>query len=187
MQSSDLVSAYTDQALVKASTPVQANNKEIMKQSTILLRLINLLDKDEPQDSVDELIERVTKRLETSLGIWELYLKRDKEELSTSSKELEKALESREVLRVRKEVGDISDEEYELKIAVAEWGIENYQTKTRELEKGVAAMSNLRDQLEPKYIEEINRMAQNGYQKIRDMKLRPELTEMIIRNLNQLA
>ena len=187
MHSSDLVSGYADQAMVEASKPVQANNEEIMRQSAILLRLIKLLDQDGHQESVDELVERVAKRLETSLGIYELYLEKDRAELEAFSAELEKAKETKDVLRVRKEVGDIWDEEYRLKMAVADWGIENYKEKARVLEGSVASMSNLRDQFDSGVVEDIRAFASDDYAKIRDLGLSSELSDAIIRSLGKIA
>ena len=54
------MSGYSDQNLVEASMPVKANNMEITRQATILLRLIKLLDSpDGHQDTYDELAGRV--------------------------------------------------------------------------------------------------------------------------------
>ena len=38
--SSDLVSEYADQTIIEAPEGVTANNREIMKQATILIKLI---------------------------------------------------------------------------------------------------------------------------------------------------
>ena len=182
-----LESDYSEQ-IIEASDCVKSNNKEVMKQGIILIRLLKLIDSDAGlQDSYGELVDRIAQKLDTHMGIWELYLRKDKEELVSSSLELEKALDSKEMLQVRKEVGDIGDEEYRLKMAVADWGTKNFREKTRELETSVKVMSSLGDRFESEFIDEIRRLAQDDYQKIRDIGLKPETSETVIRSLCKIS
>ena len=182
-----LESDYSEQ-FGEASDCVSSNNKEVMKQGIILIRLLKYIDSDGGfQDSYGELVDRITQKLDTHMGIWELYLRKDKEELISTSLELEKALESKEMLRVRKEVGDIGDEEYRLKMAVADWGAENYRKKTHDLETSVKIMSSLGDRFESEFIDEIHRLAHDDYQKIRDIGLNPETSKTVIRTLSKIS
>ena len=186
--SNDLVSGYVDQTIMDASECVTANNKEIMKQASILLRLIKLLDSyDGSQNSYGALVDRIARKLETHLDIWDLYLRKDEADLAASSLELSKAMDDREVLEIKRNVGETGDEEYRLKIAALDWSIEHLKEKKHRMENSVKAMSTLHNQLEPAYVEEINQIAMSNYQNIRGLDLGTELTEKIIKNITRLA
>ena len=187
MHSANVLESGIAEQFVDASLAVVANNDELMRQATILVRLIKLMDGSEGHQDMDELVGRVARSLETHLGIYELYLRKDREALASSSLELEKALETREMLTVRREVGDIRDQEYSLKMAVADWGIDNYRAKTRELKSSVAAMSNLRDRFESEFIDDLGRLAVDDYRKIRGLGVGSELSEMIIGSFRKIS
>ena len=186
--SNDLVIGYADQAIIEASECVTVNNKEIMKQATILLRLIKLLDTyGGSQSNYGDLVEGIARKLETHLDIWTLYLRKDEEELAASSLELGKVMDDREILQVKRNVGEIGDEEYRLKMAALDWSVEHLKVKKHQMENSVKAMSTLHNQLEPEYVEEIIQVTQSNYQDIRGLELGTELTEMIIKNITRLA
>jgi len=186
--SNDLVIGYADQAIIEASECVTVNNKEIMKQATILLRLIKLLDTyGGSQSNYGDLVEGIARKLETHLDIWKLYLRKDEEELAASSLELGKVMDDREILQVKRNVGEIGDEEYRLKLAALDWSVEHLKVKKSQMESSVKAMSTLHNQLEPEYVEEINLFAQSDYQNIRGLDLGIGLTEMIIKDFTKLA
>ena len=186
--SNDLVSGYADQTIMDASECVTANNKEIMKQASILLRLIKLLDTyGGSQNSYGDLVEGIAGKLETHLDIWALYLRKDEAELAASRLELDKAMDDREVLEIKRNVGETGDEEHRLKMAALDWSIEHLKVKKHRMESSVKAMSTLHNQLEPAYVEEINQIARSNYQNIRGLDLGAELTEKIINNITRLA
>ena len=186
--SNDLVSEYADQTIMDASECVTANNKEIMKQTSILLRLIKLLDSyGGSQNSYGDLVDRIARKLETHLDIWTLYLRKDEEELTASSLELDKAMDAREVLEIKRNVGETGDEEYRLKMAALDWSIEHLKVKKRQMENSVKAMSTLHNQLEPAFVEEINQISRSNYQNIRGLDLGTDLTETIIKSITRLA
>ena len=186
--SNDLVSGYADQTIIEASECVTANNKEIMKQASILIRLIKLLDTyGGSSNHYGDLVGRIAGKLDTCLDIWTLYLRNDEAELSASSLELERAMDDREVLQIKRNVGEIGDEEYRLKMAALDWSVEHLKEKKSRMESSVKAMSTLHNQLDSEYVGEINRFAQSNYQNIRGLDLGAELTEMIIKNFTRLA
>jgi hypothetical protein len=181
-------SEFTNPIILESSTCVAANNKEIMRQATILIKLIKILQTyGKPQSRYDKLVERIARKLQNHLDIWGLYRRKDKEELIASSLELEKILEDREILMIRKKVGDIYDEEYSLKIAAANWSIENLKIKKNQLENSIKDMSRLHSQLKSEDIEDINWIVQNNYQTIRDLGLGTEISEMIVKNMTTIA
>ena len=186
MHSANVLESGIAEQFADASVAVVANNDELMRQATILVRLIKLMDGSEGRRDMGELLGRVARSLETHLGIYELYLRKDREALAASSLELEKALETREMLGVRREVGDVSDEEYGLKMAVADWGIGNYRSRVRELEGSVAAMSGLRDRFGSEFIEDVRGLAVDDFRKIRGLGLGSELSEMVIGSFSKI-
>ena len=187
MHSGNVLESGIGGQVVDASVAVVANNDELVRQATILVRLIDVMDGSGGRQDMGGLMVRVARSLETHLGIYELYLRKDREALAASSLELERALETREMLGVRREVGDISDEEVGLKMAVADWGIENYRAKTRELEGSVAAMSGLGDRFESEFIAEVRGLAVDDYRRVRDLGLGSELSEMIIGSFRKIS
>ena len=187
MHSGNVLESGIGGQVVDASVAVVANNDELVRQATILVRLIDVMDGSGGRQDVDGLMVRVARSLETHLGIYELYLRKDREALAASSLELERALETREMLGVRREVGDISDEEFGLKMAVADWGIENYRAKTRVLEGSVAALSGLGERFESEFIDEVRGLAVDDYRRVRDLGLGSELSEMIIGSFRKIS
>jgi len=185
--SNDLVGVYADQAIVEASEGVEANNGEIMRQATILINLIKFLGKNGRSRAYDELVERIARKLEIHLDLWGLYLRRDEEELAASSLELERALESKALLLIRKKMGDVGDEEYGLKMASADWSIENLEGKKSRLEGSVRAMGSLRGQLESEVMDDVYRVSENDFEKIRILGLESELSELIIKSLSRIS
>ena len=186
MHSANVLESGIAEQVVGASEAVVANNEELMRQATILVRLINVMGDADGHQDMGELLGRVARSLETHLGIYELYLRKDREALASSRVELEKALETREMLTVRREVGDIRDEEYGLKMAVADWGIENYRSKTRELEGSVAAMSGLGARFGSEFVEGVRGLAVDDYRRVRDLGLGSELSEMVIGSFSRI-
>ena len=187
MHSGNVLESGLGGQVVDASVAVVANNDELVRQATILVRLIDVMDGSGGRQDVDGLMVRVARSLETHLGIYELYLRKDREALASCSLELERALETREMLGVRREVGDISDEEFGLKMAVADWGIENYRAKTQALERSVTAMSGLGDRFESEFLEDVRGLAVDDYRRVRDLGLGSELSEMIIGSFRKIS
>jgi hypothetical protein len=187
MHSSSLVGEFTTEIFAVPEW-VEANNSEIMRQAAILLRLVKTMDGDaRAREAYDELLGRVAGRLSNCLGIFELYMRNDEADLRASCVEFEKAVSDREVLRVRKQVGDIGDEEFGLKMAVAEWSIGSFGARKKELEGGVRAMSGLREQFDAMFVDEISRIAEGDYRKIRELRLPNNLADVVIGCLGRLV
>ena len=188
MHSANVLESEYREPVVMASEAVIVNNDEVMRQATVLIRLMKLLDSGGGSGgSYGDLVERIARKLENHLGIWELYLRKDEEELASSSVELDRAMDDREVLLLRRNVGDMGDEEYGLKKAAVDWSIENHRKRKSQMERSVSAMRGLLGKLEPEYVEDIRRFAQDDYQKIRELGLGSELSEMIIGDFSKIS
>lgn len=186
MQNFNLVSEYTAENSVRTNVFVSTNNGEIMRQATVLLRLIDSMGEGSGKAYVD-LLGRVASRLSNCLGIFELCRRNDEADFRASCSEFETALGDREVLNVRRQVEDIGDEEFSLKMAVAEWSIDHYGSRKRELEGGMKAMNRLKDEFENGFLEILSKVSEGNYRRVRDLGLDQTLNDVVIGSLGRLV
>jgi len=180
------VGEYTAENHARASGWVSANDDEIVRQASVMLRLIDSMGEGS-EGAYIELLGRVAGRLSNCLGIFELYRRNDEADFKASCVEFDKAIGDREVLNVRRLVGDIGEEEFNLKMAVAEWSIGRHGSRKREIEGGVKELGGLRDQFDERFLDEITQISKSEYRKIRELGLDQTLTDVVIGSLGRLV
>ncbi len=189
MQSSIIhVSNNTNPIVEKAFDCIAGNNKEIMNNATILIRLIKIIRVDRtPPMYYNKIAQKIGKKLQNYLELWNLYDRNMKEEMLTFNEELESVLKDREMLIVRKKIGDICEKEYRLKLSAANWETENLKMKKLQLENRMSQMDSLGGQMEPEDTDEIRRYVHDDFKTIRELELDNELSDMLLNNIKTIA
>lgn len=182
------VSLKTEPMVENAFDCIAVTNKEIINKATILIRLIKILRSDRITPiSYIKIAQKIGKKLQYYLELWNLYNRNMKEETLTYNEELESVLKDKDLLIVRMKIDDICEKEYDLKLSVANWDAENLNFKILHLEKNMRNLNCLSDLIEAEDAEEIKRLVQNEFQTIKDLELGNEVSEMLINNISTIA
>ena len=189
MQSSSIhVSTNTNPIVEKAFDCIAGNTKEIMKYATILIRLIKIMRADRtPSVYYNKIAKKTGKKLQKDLELWNLYNRDNKEEMLTYFDELESVLKDREILIVRKKIGDICEKEYEVKLSAVNWDAENLNNKIVHLEKIMSELNCLGGQIESEDADEIRWHVHDDFKTMRELDLDNDVSDMLIDNIKTIA
>jgi hypothetical protein len=167
---------------------VLANNDEIKKQTSILIRLVKLLkDGEISPESFSNIALRYGKRLQGSLDLWVIYQSIVNEESKIYRVELESAMEGNSALSARHAIGDVSEEEYKLKQAMYDWDIQNINKKSRLFESSLSQLQSIRDGLGIDDTEEMRLLMDDDCRAIRELGLDSRVSELLLGNFSALA
>ena len=162
-------------------------SREITRNATLLIRLIELLHEDGASISdSDYKIKRITKKVRNQLGLLDTHHKTEREELDTLSTEFDNAIIERDALHIKRKIGEICEEEYSLKLSVANWSIEDLRGKKDALENSLKAMESLKGLPVLGDIEDLYRISKNNYQSLYGLELEPCTTELLIHTLSNI-
>ena len=167
---------------------VLANNDEIMKQMSILFRLVKLLKEDGiSQESFNNIAFRYGKRLQGCLDLWLLYRRIASEETRIYRAELESVLECNSTLSVRHTIGDISEEEFRLKQAMYDWDIKNLNEKSRPYEDSLSQLQSIRGKFKLDDSDEMRLLMDDDCMTIMELGLDSQVSELLLGNFSALA
>jgi hypothetical protein len=162
-------------------------SREITRNATLLIRLLNLLREEGVRISdLEYTLIRLTKRLKNLLKLLDIYHKADEEEYNTLSAELDNALLERDALHIKIKINEICDEEYSLKLSVANWTIEDLRAKKNNLEKGIDALENLKGLTEFRDVDDLYQISKNNYHSLNSLELEPYTRELLINTLSKI-
>jgi hypothetical protein len=162
-------------------------SREFTRNATLLLKLIKLLQKEGAQiDDPDYKIIRITKKLQNLLLLSDTYNKTYQEEYNTLSAELDKAILERDELHIRRRIDEIFEEEYYLKLSVANWTVEDLRVKKTDLEKSLNALENMKGLTEFKDIDDLYQISKNNYHSLNVLELEPYTLETLIHTLSKI-
>jgi hypothetical protein len=162
-------------------------SREFTRNSTLLIRLIKLLQEEGTQiDDPDYKIIRITKKLQNLLKLSDTYYKTYQEEYNTLSAELDNAILERNELNIKRRINDICEEEYYLKLSVANWTLEDLRVKKTDLGKSLKALENLKGLTEFKDIDDLYQISKNNYHSLNVIELEPCTLEILIPTLSEL-
>jgi hypothetical protein len=162
-------------------------SREFTRNSTLLLKLIKLLQKEGAQiDDPDNKIIRITKKLQNLLLLSDTYQKTYQEEYNTLSAELDKAILERDELQIRRRIDEIFEEEYYLKLPVADWTVEDLRVKKTDQEKSLKALENLKGLTVFKDVDDLYQISKNNYHSLNVLELEPSTLEILINTLSKI-
>ena len=167
---------------------ILTNNNEIKKLATMIVKLIKLLLEEKMSlEEFNKISPKYDNKLSSSLELRELYNKRIQEESMINIKELETVLENKELISVRKQIGDMQDEEYNLKLAAVNWDINKINKKTDYLKKCLNLLQTLSHHIEAENANYIKQLAQNNYKEIKNIKLDADSKKRLMNNIKSLS
>ena len=161
--------------------------REITRNATLLIRLIKLLQEDGTLISApDYTIKRITSKLQYQLKLWDTHLKADQEEYDTISTELENSVAERDALHIKRKIGEIGEEEYSIKLQVADWSIENLRAKRVNLENRLNALKNMKGLYGFWDIEALYEISKNSYRSLNGLELESDTFKILIQTLSKI-
>ena len=167
---------------------IQTNNNEIKKLATIIVKLTKLLLEEKmPQEEFNKILPKYDNKLQSSLELRGLYNKKIQEESMINIKELENVLEKKEIISVKKQIGDMQDEEYNLKIAAVNWDINKINKKIEYLKKGLNLLQTLPHLIEAEDSNYIDQLAQDNYKAIKNTKLDADSKKRVMNNIKAIS
>ena len=164
------------------------NTNEIQKLTAIMVKLTQLLL--EEKVSYDEFVNislKYDNKLSSSLELRELYNKRIQEDATVNLRELETVLENKELLIVRKNIGDMQEDEYEIKLAALNWDINKMHNSAEYLKKCLNLIKTLPNQIDSSDASYINELSKDEYKTIKKTKLSTECKKRLIKNINAIS
>jgi hypothetical protein len=181
----EVLHAYTLEGEGGLLDSIVNNNDEIKRLATMLMRLTKLLLKKKMSpEEFSKIVEKYDNKLQSAIELRELYGKMIQEESLVNAKELESILDDKELITVRKKIGDMGDEEFRIKLAAVNWDINKINQKTDHLEKCLSLIQSLPSQIGPEDAEEISRLARDL---IKDVKLDEETKNNLTNNIKMIA
>lgn len=164
------------------------NNNEIKKLATMIVKLIKLLLEEKISlEEFNKILPKYDNKLSSSLELRELYNKRIQEDSMNNIKELETVLENKELISVRKQIGDMQDEEYNLKLAAVNWDINKINKKTDYLKKCLYMLQTLSHKIEAEDANYISQITQDKYKAIKNTKLDADSKKRLTNNLKAIS
>ena len=164
------------------------NNNEIKKLATMIVKLIKLLLEEKISlEEFNKISPKYDNKLSSSLELRELYNKRIQEDSMNNIKELETVLENKELISVRKQIGDMQDEEYNLKLAAVNWDINKINKKTDYLKKCLNMLQTLSHNIEAEDANYISQITQDKYKAIKNTKLDADSKKRLTNNLKAIS
>jgi hypothetical protein len=109
---------------------IQDHQNEVKKQIIMLTRLTKLLieEKLDPEVYIKTTQEYIDK-LQNNIEMRTLYLNKIQIESRVNEEDLKTVLENKELIQVRKKIGDVCEDEYEIKLKALNWDINNLKEK----------------------------------------------------------
>ena len=156
-------------------------SREITRNSTLLIKLIKLIQEDGVSVSdLDYRINRIISKILNQLTLLETYYKAEQEEYDAINAELEDALVERDALHVKSRIKEINDEEYSIKLSVANWTVEDLTSRRKVLENILKAMDDLKGLMLVSDIDVLYRISKNDYQTLNNLKIELYTRERLI-------
>ena len=156
-------------------------SREITRNSTLLIKLIKLIQEDGVSVSdLDYRINRIISKILNQLTLLETYYKAEQEEYDAINAELEDALVERDALHVKSRIKEINDEEFSIKLSVANWTVEDLTSRRKVLENILKAMDDLKGLMLVSDIDVLYRISKNDYQTLNNLKIELYTRERLI-------
>ena len=162
-------------------------SREITRNSKLLLKLIELLLKDEASiPNMDYRINRIIIKLQNLFELLETYYKTEKEEYDTINKELKDALVERDAFHIKRKIDEICDEEYSIKLSVADWTVKDLTSKKESLEKNLKTMEDLKGLQLFSDVDLLYKISKDNYYSLDSFMIESYTREKLINTLSKI-
>ena len=142
--------------------------KEVMdnlaKNITLKIRLTKLLRENAvKEETFKKLFDSYVDQGRLWVSRRDEIIRRFKADMDRMEEELVSARKDHELLEIRKNIGDASDDEYSVKAPAYKWDIEHLDTEIKNCRGGIQYMVNLQSLVPSEEVSELEALAQTDY------------------------
>lgn len=148
--------------------------KEVMenlaKNITLKIRLVRLLRESRvKEETFKKLFDSYVEQGRLWVGRRDEIIRRFKADIERMEDELVTARKDFELLEIRKNIGDASEEEYNVKAPAYKWDIENLDKEINNTRGGIHYVINLKGLIPEEEVDELRAMADTDYSELDDV------------------
>jgi hypothetical protein len=149
--------------------------KEVMenlaKNITLKIRLVRLLRENQvKEETFKKLFDSYVDQGRLWVGRRDEIIRRFKADIDRMEEELVTARKDFELLEIRKNIGDASEEEYNVKAPAYKWDIENLDNEIKNTRGGIQYVINLKGLIPDEEVEELKTMSESDYNELDDVE-----------------
>ena len=148
--------------------------KEVMenlaKNITLKIRLVRLLRENQvKEETFKKLFDSYVEQGRLWVGRRDEIIRRFKADIDRMEEELVTARKDYELLEIRKNIGDASEDEYNVKAPAYKWDIENLDNEIKNTRGGIQYVINLKGLIPDEEVEELKAMSESEYSELDDV------------------
>ena len=149
--------------------------KEVMenlaKNITLKIRLVRLLrESGVKEETFKKLFDSYVEQGRLWVGRRDEIIRRFKADIGRMEEELVTARKDFELLEIRRNIGDASEEEYNVKAPAYKWDIENLDNEIKNTRGGIKYVINLKGLIPEEEVNELKSMADSDYSELDDVE-----------------
>ncbi len=149
--------------------------KEVMenlaKNITLKIRLVRLLRENRvKEETFKKLFDSYVDQGRLWVGRRDEIIRRFKADIERMEDDLVNARKAFELLEIRKNIGDASEEEYKVKEPAYKWDIENMDKEIKNTRGGIHYVINLKGLIPEEEVAELKAMADSNYSELDDVE-----------------
>jgi hypothetical protein len=161
--------------------------KDVTKLVSMNVKLIKLLvDGKIKQSEYKKIFSKNEKTLDDTLKYREFSKERVLEDISNQKAELEEAHSRKDIIDVRKKIGDIDEKEYKLKLKAVLWDINKYEEEIKILEVALEKLENLKIHLNYDVLDDLVELSSQNYKSIENSELTKEAKSSLKKEVKKL-
>jgi hypothetical protein len=145
--------------------------ESLAKNITLKIRLVRLLRESQvKEETFKKLFDSYVDQGRLWVSRRDEIVRRFKADISRMEQELISARKDHELLEIRKNIGDASDEEYNVKAPAYKWDIENLDKEIKSTRGSIQYVINLKGLIPNEEVEELIQMAESDYSELDDIE-----------------
>ena len=145
--------------------------ESLAKNITLKIRLVRLLRENQvKEETFKKLFDSYVDQGRLWVSRRDEIIRRFKADIERMEQELVTARKDFELLEIRKNIGDASDEEYSVKAPAYKWDIENLDKEIKSTRGGIQYVINLTDLIPEEEVAELKAMAESNYSEIDEVE-----------------
>jgi hypothetical protein len=165
-----------------------ANIDELKRLVSMDVKLTGmLLDGAVTVEQYDSVYSGYENRLMNALELKDVHLKRFNEDLDEIQRRLRMIQEEKELLEVRREIGDIQEDSYTLKRKAVDWDIARLQAGVDRNRRCIGAIESLPGRVDPGDVSAIEAYMGDGIAAVKDADLDGETKKRVKARIKRLA
>lgn len=145
--------------------------ESLAKNITLKIRLVRLLRESQvKEETFKKLFDSYVDQGRLWVGRRDEIVRRFKADILRMEQEIISARKDHELLEIRKNIGDASEEEYNVKAPAYKWDIENLDKEIKITRGSIQYVINLKGLIPDEEVEELIQMAESDYSELDDIE-----------------